>query len=161
MKPTDSLKLDKQVCFPIYATSRLIMRMYQPLLDRLGITYTQYLVMMVLWQEDGLKITDIGKKLYLNTNTLTPLIMKLIKKELLVKQRSEEDERTVIVSLTETGRAMKEKAEYIPFAMAESVDISDEELTAVRKIMCKFLNHLTNRVEGCKRLGTGDNNINC
>lgn len=150
MKPIDSLRLDKQVCFPIYAASRLMMRIYQPLLDRFGITYTQYLVMMVLWQEDGLKITDIGKKLYLNTNTLTPLIMKLIKKELLVKRRSEQDERTVIVSLTETGMVMKEKAEYIPLAMAASVNISDEELNTVRNTMCKLLNHLTSRVEGCK-----------
>ena len=136
------LALEEQICFPIYATSRLITRLYQPLLDEIGLTYTQYLVMLVLWEEDEQKVTEIGKKLYLNTNTLTPLITKLIEKGLIVKQRADHDERTVIVSLTKAGKALKTSAKCIPEKLAASVDIPQEEAEMVKSAMWKFLNSM-------------------
>lgn len=136
------LALEEQICFPIYATSRLITRLYQPLLDEIGLTYTQYLVMLVLWAEDQQKVTEIGKKLYLNTNTLTPLITKLIQKGLIVKQRADFDERTVIVSLTKEGKALKISAKCIPEKLAASVDIPQEEAEMVKSAMWKFLNSM-------------------
>ena len=134
------LALEEQICFPIYATSRLITRLYQPLLDELGLTYTQYLVMMVLWENDNQKVTEIGNRLFLNTNTLTPLLNKLIQKKLISKHRDESDERAFIVTLSEEGKAMKTSAECIPEKLAHSVDIPLEEVALVKSAMWKFLN---------------------
>lgn len=138
MKQPDLLALDNQLCFPIYATSRLITKLYQPMLDELGLTYTQYLVMLVLWEKDRQKITDIGKRLLLNTNTLTPLITKLIKKGVLTKERSAEDERTVFVSLTDKGKTMRERAECIPTSLVENMELSPKEWEEVQKVVQKF-----------------------
>jgi len=110
----EQLKLEQQICFPVYAASRLITREYQPHLDKLGITYPQYLVMMVLWEEDHVPVNDIAKKLILNTNTITPLLKRLEQQELLVRQRSKEDERKVLVQLTEKGKQLQEPAALIP-----------------------------------------------
>lgn len=134
------LALEEQICFPIYATSRLITRLYQPLLDELGLTYTQYLVMMVLWENDNQKVTEIGNRLFLNTNTLTPLLNKLIQKKLVSKHRDKSDERAFIVTLSEEGKTMKTNAECIPEKLAQSVDIPLEEVALVKSAMWKFLN---------------------
>ena len=93
----ENLKLENQICFPVYAASRLITREYQPLLDKLGITYPQYLVLMVLWENDRLQVNDIAKKLILNTNTITPLLKRMEKQGLIIRKRSEQDERSVLV----------------------------------------------------------------
>lgn len=110
----EQLKLGNQLCFPVYAASRLIIREYQPLLDRLGITYPQYLVLMILWEEDGLPVNDIAKKLILNTNTITPLLKRMEKDGIIRRNRSGEDERKVIVQLTAKGRGLQEDAARIP-----------------------------------------------
>lgn len=110
----ENLKLENQLCFPVYAASRLITREYQPLLDKLGITYPQYLVLMVLWENDRLQVNDIAKKLILNTNTITPLLKRMEKQGLIIKKRSEQDERSVLIQLTKKGLALKAEASLIP-----------------------------------------------
>ena len=110
----DLLKLDNQLCFRLYALSRLVTRSYQPYLDKLGITYPQYLVLMVLWELDGQSVNDIGRKLYLNTNTLTPLLKRMEAGAIILRRRDEIDERRVIICLTEKGIKMREDAICIP-----------------------------------------------
>jgi len=139
MSKKSHLLLKEQLCFPIYATSRMITRLYQPWLDKIGLTYPQYLVMLVMWEEEKLSVGQLGKKLYLNTNTLTPLVNKMRDKGLLNKVRSAEDERTVFIELTNKGQALKEKVEDIPLALLDSMDMSTEELKQMRKLMWKFL----------------------
>ena len=124
------LKLEQQICFPVYAASRLITRRYQPYLDKLGITYPQYLVMMILWEEDHVPVNDIAKKLILNTNTITPLLKRMEQLELLLRKRSKEDERKVLVQLTEKGRQLQDQASFIPEQLlnqllGEELDLQD------------------------------------
>ncbi len=120
----DLLKLSNQLCFPVYAASRLITRQYQPYLDQLGITYPQYLVLMVLWESDAVTVNDIAEKLILNTNTLTPLLKRMEVMGLLVRRRSESDERKVVVSLTEKGIGLREKARVVPESLLQGLQQS-------------------------------------
>lgn len=108
------LKLENQLCFPVYAASRLITREYQPYLDELGITYPQYLVLMILWEENEMPVNDIAKKLILNTNTITPLLKRMEKQGFVHRERSKSDERKVIVCLTKEGSELQHKAVLIP-----------------------------------------------
>lgn len=110
----EQLKLENQLCFPVYAASRLITREYQPYLDQLGITYPQYLVLMILWERDHISVNEIAKKLILNTNTITPLLKRMEQQELLKRKRSKDDERKVIVQLTQQGKQLQEQAAAIP-----------------------------------------------
>lgn len=110
----EQLKLENQLCFPVYAASRLITREYQPYLDQLGITYPQYLVLMILWERDHISVNEIAKKLILNTNTITPLLKRMEQQELLKRKRSKDDERKVIVQLTQQGKQLQEQAATIP-----------------------------------------------
>jgi DNA-binding MarR family transcriptional regulator len=126
----EQLKLENQLCFPVYAASRLITREYQPYLNELGITYPQYLVLMVLWENDGMPVNDIAKLLILNTNTVTPLLNRMEKEGLIKKERSSDDERKVLVRLTLKGRRLQESAVLIPDRLSErllngSLDIDD------------------------------------
>ena len=125
MKDYDQLKLGNQLCFPLYAASRLVTRLYQPHLEKLGITYPQYLVLMVLWENNILSVSEIAKKLILNTNTLTPLLKRLEKLGFLKRNRSKEDERKVIVELSEKGKELKEEAVNIPTCLLENFADSD------------------------------------
>lgn len=134
-----AMYLPEQVCFPMYASSRMVTRMYKPLLDRFDLTYPQYLVMLVLWQHQKLSISELGNQLFLNTNTLTPLLKKMKQKDLIKKQRSKEDERTVYIILTDRGLQLKEDAKSIPGELLKSLDMSAEEIATIRKIMWKFL----------------------
>jgi DNA-binding MarR family transcriptional regulator len=111
---TEQLKLANQLCFPLYAASRLITRSYQPYLDELGITYPQYLVLLVLWEKDGLTVNEISRKLILNTNTTTPLLKRLEAMGIITRQRSGEDERKVVITLTRKGAEMERTAACIP-----------------------------------------------
>jgi DNA-binding MarR family transcriptional regulator len=127
---SDQLKLSNQICFPLYSASRLITQTYKPFLDDLGITYPQYLVLMVLWEKDEVSVNEISQKLLLQTNTLSPLLQRLAKMELINRNRSEQDERSVIIQLTEKGKKMKAKASSIPEKMmgtllADSVGLED------------------------------------
>lgn len=131
----DHLKLDNQLCFPIYAASRLIIREYQPFLDRLEITYPQYLVLLVLWETDHLTVNEIAKRLILNTNTITPLLKRMESQGIIIRKRSETDERKVMITLTPKGAAMKTEAATIPAQLAEAIDttqFSMEQLKALQ-----------------------------
>jgi len=130
MEKEEQLKLENQVCFPIYSVSRLITRAYKPYLEKLDLTYPQYLVLLVLWEENQLSVNRIGQKLLLNTNTLSPLIKRMEKNDLLKRTRSKEDERTVLVSLTKKAQDIKQEAASIPQNLLntltnDAVEISD------------------------------------
>lgn len=113
------LKLSNQVCFPLYSASRLITKAYKPYLDNLGITYPQYLVFLVLWETDKVSVNQISEKLMLNSNTLSPLLKRMEKMNLLERNRSEKDERSVIIQLTEKGRLLKDQAKPIPESLVQ------------------------------------------
>lgn len=117
----EQLKLSNQLCFPIYTASRLVTKEYQPHLDALGITYPQYLVLMVLWETGSMTVNNIAKKLVLNTNTITPLLKRMEMQGLLKRQRSEVDERKVIVELTQKGEELKAAASTIPEKLASNL----------------------------------------
>ena len=141
----DQLKLKNQLCFPVYAASRLITRAYQPHLEALGLTYPQYLVLMVLWEEDMLPVNDIAEKLILNTNTITPLLKRMESNGLLSRQRSTEDERKVFVKLTAEGIKLREKAASVPQALVDEIDAEDlsvEELIQLKETLTKLIRSL-------------------
>lgn len=118
----EELKLDNQVCFRLYTAARLITQTYTPLLTKLGITYPQYLVMMVLWEKDNQPVNDIAHRLLLETNTVTPLLQRMEKQELVIRQRDKEDKRKQIVSLTEKGKALEQQAfDTVPGGMMKSL----------------------------------------
>lgn len=124
------LQLSNQICFPIYSVSRLITKAYKPFLDKMGITYPQYLVLMVLWESDEITVNQITEKLLLNTNTLSPMLKRMEKMEIIERNRSEEDERNVIIKLTQKGKELKNQAADIPNELGkvlvnENVQISD------------------------------------
>jgi len=131
----EQLKLENQLCFPVYAASRLITREYQPFLDNLEITYPQYLVLMVLWEKDSVSVNDIAKKLILNTNTVTPLLKRMEVQKLLSRKRADKDERKVIVQLTKKGRGLQEEASRIPEELTKR--LSDSELEIDDLLMLK------------------------
>ena len=126
------LLLGNQVCFAVYSTAHAFNRFYKPLLERLGLTYPQYLVMLVLWEEDGLPVKEIGERLFLDSGTLTPLLKRLEAAGLLKRTRSKEDERQVIVALTAQGEALKEKARSLPLSILAASQCSVAELTALK-----------------------------
>ena len=139
------LKLENQIWFPLYAASRLVTREYQPHLDKLGITYPQYLVLMVLWENNGLTVNDISEKLILNTNTLTPLLKRMEKQQLLSRRRDVADERKVLISLTEKGMQLREEAASIPgklFSEVVSDQLTQDRLLQLRDtlyaLICQF-----------------------
>jgi DNA-binding MarR family transcriptional regulator len=143
----DLLLLENQLCFPFYAVSRLITRAYQSLLDPLGLTYPQYLVMLALWETDGVPIQHLSDRLLLNTNTLTPLLKRLESSHLITRRREDADERVVIIRLTTEGRALKEKARRVPEALVariigesgDSPEMSPEQLLKLRESLKTFL----------------------
>lgn len=116
--PANLLQLDQQVCFALYRASRAIVRAYGPLLKPLGLTYPQYLVMLVVWEQDGLPVKDIGERLALDSATLTPVLKKLEQQDLISRKRSPDDERVVQIYVTKTGKALKSKAQSIPVKLA-------------------------------------------
>lgn len=142
----DQLKLENQLCFPVYAASRLITREYQPLLDRLGITYPQYLVLMILWEEDGVPVNDIAKKLILNTNTITPLLKRMEKDGIVKRKRSAEDERKVIVQLTAKGRDLQEGAAQIPEQLAGRLlqgELNVDDLVRLKEMLDSIIRSIS------------------
>lgn len=131
----DQLKLENQLCFPVYAASRLITKEYQPYLEKIGITYPQYLVLLVLWEEDRMPVNDIAKKLILKTNTLTPLVKRMEEMGLVERVKSTSDERKVLVCLTKKGIDLKEEAAMIPESLA--AEIMNDEISVERLIALK------------------------
>ena len=126
-----ALLLDKQLCFALYSASLAMTKRYVPLLSTINLTYPQYLVMLVLWEQDGLTVTALGERLYLNSGTLTPLLKRMEASGLLVRARSQEDERSVLVSLTPEGKKLKVHAAAIPSCVAEVSHCSLSELMAL------------------------------
>ena len=138
----DALKLENQLCFPLYACSREIIKQYTPFLDPLDLTYTQYITMMVLWEKSSVTVKELGKCLYLDSGTLTPLLKKLELKGYLTRQRSLEDERNLIVTITETGEALKDKAVSIPAKIAQCSRLEPEEAEVLYRVLYKILNSM-------------------
>jgi len=136
----DALKLENQLCFPLYVCSKEIIKKYKPFLDGLGITYTQYITLMALWQEDNVTLKYIGEKLYLDSGTLTPLLKKMEVQGLIVRQRSLTDERNVYIKLTQKGIELKDKALAVPGQIGGCLNLSKEEATALYDILYKLLN---------------------
>src|SRR6202521_2882258 len=127
-----TLLLGNQIFFAFYSTAHVFNRVYKPLLDRLGLTYPQYLVMLVLWERDGLSVKDIGERLFLDSGTLTPLLKRLEAAELIKRTRSTEDERQVLIALTSQGQALREKAKAVPQAILAASACSLSELSAMK-----------------------------
>lgn len=135
----DVLKLENQLCFPLYACSKEIVRKYKPFLDEIDLTYTQYITMMVMWEKKEVNVKELGEYLYLDSGTLTPVLKKLESKGLITRERSKEDERSLIVAITETGEQLKKKAVEIPEKMGSCIHMSQEEISALYKLLYKVL----------------------
>lgn len=133
------LKLDNQLCFPLYAVSKEIVRKYKPFLDEVNLTYTQYIVMMVVWEDEQVSVKEMGKKLFLDSGTLTPVLKTLEKKGLIERTRSKEDERNLIVTLTPSGKALKDKAVDIPAKMGGCLNISPEDAMELHNILHRIM----------------------
>ena len=135
----DALKLKNQLCFPLYVCSRELIKRYKPFLDTIGLTYTQYLTMLVLWEEGETTSKELGNRLYLDSGTLTPLLKKLETKGLLIRKRSREDERNLLISLTDKGEALKDQALVIPEGMVKHVNLTVEEQRELCRLLYKLL----------------------
>ena len=135
----DALKLENQLCFPLYACSREIIRQYKPFLDEIDLTYTQYIAMMVLWERKSVTVKELGERLYLDSGTLTPLLKKLEAKGLLTRARSTLDERNLIVTLTEEGKELRERAIHVPEQMAQCTPLDPQEAVTLYQLLYKIL----------------------
>lgn len=140
MPPVDELlKLDNQLCFPLYACAKEVVRRYTPFLDELGLTYTQYLVMMALWEHGTLSVTQLGELVYLDSGTLTPLLKKLEAKGLVTRVRSTADERRLDIGLTDEGQALKQRAASVPLAMGKCAGLDLDEAVQLSTLLHKVL----------------------
>lgn len=139
MKNKDIQTLGYQACFPLYAVSREITNMYRPLLDALDITYPQYLVLMVLWENEPPTVNQIGERLRLDSGTLTPLLKRMENKKMIIRKRKESDERAVEIHLTQSGKALKKAAAEIPAKMIQALGLSEQELNQLKRIANKIL----------------------
>ena len=144
----DVLRLDQQVCFPLYSLSRQVTQAYQPLLKPLGLTYPQYLVMLVLWQAQQesrlpLAVNDLCRELWLDTGTVTPLLKRMEARQWLTRQRSQQDERRVLVDLSNEGKALRQAAESIPQQLMCQLQASGEELTQLRQLLQRWQQQLS------------------
>ncbi len=139
----DHLKLENQLCFPLYAGAREVVKKYKPFLDEIGLTYTQYIVMMVLWEKKSMNVKSLGEHLYLDSGTLTPLLKKMEVQGLLLRKRDGKDERNVIVTITEQGELLKDKALEIPLKMKECIPISPEEAQLLYQLLYKVLGRIS------------------
>lgn len=135
----EALKLSKQLCFPLYACSREMIKLYKPWLDELGLTYTQYITMMVLWEHKSMTVKALGQELYLDSGTLTPLLKKLEDKGLVTRRRSDRDERNLIVTITEQGEAMKDAALHIPGEMTKCINLPREDIRDLYRMLHQLL----------------------
>ena len=135
----DALKLENQMCFPLYAASKELIRHYAPYLEKLDLTYTQYIAMLLLWEYDTLTVKEIGDHLFLDSGTLTPLLKKLEAKGVITRARSVKDERNLNVSLTEEGRALQSKARGIPLELGKCNPLSLEETVTLYRLLYKML----------------------
>ena len=141
-KNYDALKLERQLCFPLYACARETIKQYKPYLDELDLTYTQYIAMMVLWEEKELTVKELGDRLWLDSGTLTPVLKKLESKGYLSRRRSDSDERSVVLALTEAGQALREQAADVPGEVGCCVHLTPEEAGQLYALLYKVLDGL-------------------
>lgn len=139
MTDLDMLKLGNQLCFPLYACAKEIVRRYTPLLEPLGLTYTQYIAMMVLWEHKNISVKDMGELLYLDSGTLTPMLKKMEKAGWITRKRDEKDERSVIISLTDSGIKLKEKAVEVPAKMIQCINLEQSDAMQLYNILTKLI----------------------
>lgn len=142
MSVFDPLKLENQLCFPLYVASREVIRLYHPYLSALDLTYTQYIAMMALWEAGSMSIKELGERLYLDTGTLTPLLKGMEKKGLITRRRSETDERSVTVALTNTGLALREQALAIPEKVGRCIPLEAEDAAKLYSLLHKLMEEL-------------------
>lgn len=138
----DPLKLENQLCFPLYACSKEIIRRYKPFLDPLDLTYTQYITLLVLWEKKTVNVKELGDRLYLDSGTLTPLLKKLEAKGLVTRTRSSTDERSVDIALTDAGAALREQAAKIPEKMGSCVSLSHEDAQTLYRLLYAVISNL-------------------
>ena len=136
------LKLSKQLCFPLYACSREMIKLYKPWLDEIGLTYTQYITMMVLWEHNSMTVKGLGEELFLDSGTLTPLLKKLEEKGLVTRRRSDRDERNLIVTTTEAGEALKDRALHIPAEMTKCITLPREDIRELYRMLYQLLEYV-------------------
>ncbi len=141
----EAMKLANQLCFPLYAAARNVTGLYTPVLKPLGLTYTQYIVFLVLWEKDGLPVGEIGEKLLLDNGTLSPLLKKMEQAGYVRRERSREDERVVVITLTEAGRALQEKAKDVPAKVAGCIDLPPEKAQALYGLLYELLKNQKNK----------------
>lgn len=138
----EALKLENQVCFPLYACARKVTGLYTPFIKPLGLTYTQYIVLLVLWEQDDITVGELCRKLYLDNGTITPLLKKLEEHGHVVRERSKADERVVTVRLTAEGRKLKEKAVEIPWQVGSCMKLTPEEAKTLYSLLYKVLEEI-------------------
>ena len=138
----DCLKLENQLCFPLYAASKEVIRRYKPLLDKVDLTYTQYIAMMVLWEENEINVKTLGEKLYLDSGTLTPLLKKLESKGYITRKRLDKDERNLDISITKKGLALQEKVKNVPEEIGKCVNLSEDEAKMLYNMLYKILGNV-------------------
>lgn len=141
----ESIRLDNQLCFPLYACSKEVIRQYRKPLEELNLTYTQYIVMMVLWEHGEITEGEIGQKLHLDSGTLTPLLKRLEKQGLLIRFRSKHNERKLYLKLTEEGEALKDKATGIQCKMLNFINLTDDEAVELKRLLNRALTQMENR----------------
>ncbi|MCD7729528.1 MAG: MarR family transcriptional regulator [Clostridia bacterium] len=135
----ERLKIENQLCFPLYASAKEVIKRYKPYLEQIDLTYTQYITMMVLWEYGQMSVKDLGERLYLDSGTLTPLLKKLESKELIVRKRSVADERNLVVTLTQKGINLRERAVNIPQAIGSCINLTTEESITLYTLLYKIL----------------------
>lgn len=139
----DSLKLENQLCFPLYVCAKEIVKAYKPYLDELDLTYTQYITMMAMWEHKELRVKDVGKCLFLDSSTLTPLLKRLEEKGYVTRRRSAEDERDLIVTITEAGEALKEQAVTVPKRLGACVALDPQKAQTLYTLLYEVIKKLT------------------
>ena len=142
----NSLLLSNQLCFPLYACAKEVVRHYRPFLEKIGLTYTQYITMMLMWEHHEIQLKELGKLLYLDSGTLSPLLKKMEEKGLVTRERSKDDERDMIVTITEKGMAMKADALCIPHDMGKCMNISPEDAQTLYRILYTPLYNINGQV---------------
>ena len=141
----EAMKLANQLCFPLYAASRNVINLYTPLLKPLGLTYTQYIVFLVLWEKDGITVGEICDKLMLDNGTLSPLLKKMQQEGYIERKRSEEDERVVVITLTAAGKALQEKAKDVPLKAVGCIDLPPEKARQLYSLLYELLDSQRNK----------------
>jgi MarR family transcriptional regulator, organic hydroperoxide resistance regulator len=142
----NQLKLENQICFKIYSAEREITKLYRNLLEELDVTYPQYLVLLVLWEEKSVTVKELGQKLFLDSGTLSPMLKRMEGNNLIKRRRSLEDERTVIISLTKKGEDLKDKAQCIPSKLLENLSLDMKELKNLNQTLSTILNRIQQKI---------------